>query len=112
MYKVKIKDYEYKITETSNKKDKRLCYTDENNFAIGTCNVFKQEIVVLSTLSKTRFKKTLIHEITHAFLEAYGFKDNVFNEEEVSYFNECYIEQIMEIANAYMDYKNRKERKK
>lgn len=52
MYKVKIKDYEYKIIETSNKKDKRLCYTDENNFAIGTCNVFKQEIVVLSTLSK------------------------------------------------------------
>ena len=101
MYKVKIKGYEYTIIETNKERDDRLIVNNE--YAIGTCHNSKQEIVLLNTVSDKRLKQTLIHELVHAFIEVHGFYNYTFNEEAMCNFIEVYSEDILNIANDYMN---------
>lgn len=107
MYKVKIKDFEYTIIETDNKWDDRLYW--DNEYTIGICKRTTLEIIILNTLPIERIKKILIHELTHAFFEAYGFYDYIFNEEDLCSFMGAYSEDIVYIANEYMNQRGSKE---
>jgi len=87
--KVKIKDYEYEIIEVS--KDSPLLKQEEDKITFGQTDFENQKIYLNKDVAPIRLKKTLIHELTHAFAEAYGFAERLFNEEELCLFNEAYL---------------------
>lgn len=97
--KVKIKDYEYEIIEVA--KDSTLLKQEEDKITFGQTDFENQKIYLNKDVTQIRLKKTLIHELTHAFAEAYGFSERLFNEEELCLFNEAYLEDVMKIVNQY-----------
>lgn len=72
----------------------------------GSCNYDEQKIYLLKTMSIGRKKRTLIHELVHAFAYEYllKFKEN-YDNEEVCEFLSKYGERILEIARKYIDVK-------
>ena len=105
MYKVKINDCEYTIIETDNEYD--ISLEINGNYHLGTCDKYKQEIVLLNTIPNEMMKKTLIHELVHAFIDAHGFHGYSFKEESMCNFIEAYSENIVKIANEYMKKRNK-----
>ena len=68
--KVKIKDLEYEIIEEG---DGDKVYKDKDNqMRLGLCEYRQQKIYLLKDMTFDRKKRVLIHELTHAFIEAYG----------------------------------------
>lgn len=97
--KVKIKDYDYEIIEVG--RDSNLLKQEEGKITFGQTDFENQKIYLNKDISSIRLRKTLIHELTHAFLEAYGFSERIFNKEELCLFNESYMEDIMQIVDKY-----------
>lgn len=95
--KAKIKDYEYVIVEVE--------YIGDNTDIVGNTDNRMFKISLVKDLDCVSKRKTLIHELTHAFIYSYGFSDYEFKEENVCYFFETYSEDILKIVN---DYFNRK----
>lgn len=102
--KVKIKDYEYTIIEVDN--------TDSDFLKDGVLKYYglteyeKQLIRIYKDLTPIRKRQTLIHELTHAFLDIYLASDHVkdrFNEEDICCFMATYSEDILKIVNEYFN---------
>lgn len=100
--KVKIKDYEYTIIEVDN--------TDGDFYKNGDLRLYGQTryvdqiIKIYKDLSPIRKRQTLIHELTHAFLDVYlagQVLTNKYNEEDVCCFIATYSEDILRIVNEY-----------
>lgn len=95
--KVKINKYFYEIIFTKDKEHTDLFVNGE--YHLGVCMFSRQKIIVFQT-SKERTKQTLIHELTHAFIDAYGFfPNNSFNHEDLCEFIGTYSENIVQLAN-------------
>lgn len=97
--KVKIKDYDYEIIEVE--KDSTLLKQEEDRVTFGQTDFENQKIYLNKDVTPIRLKKTLIHELTHAFAEAYGFSERLFDEEELCLFSEAYLEDIISICSEY-----------
>lgn len=99
--KVKINKYTYEIIET--KADDLAVRDDKGNLCFGLTNYLSHKIFLLKDVSKARLKATLIHELTHAFIEAYGFVYNeTLNNEQVCEFVALYGADIIKIADKYI----------
>lgn len=61
----------------------------------------KNEIWLLDTLKPQQMRKTLIHELTHAYLWCYVTQIENFNEEDVCYISANSHDIINEITNNY-----------
>lgn len=98
--KVKINKLNFVIREM---KDESELQADENGILLGLTNYLKQEIILRSGMSKALLYETLIHELTHAFIFAYGYNNNeTFNHEQICEFVGCYAEDIIKTANKYI----------
>ena len=96
--KVKIKDLEYEIIEEG---DGDKVYKDKDNqMRLGLCEYRQQKIYLLAEMSANRKKRVLIHELTHAFIEAYGMLGE-FNEEQVCEFMAVHSREINDICDKY-----------
>lgn len=62
---------------------------------LGTCESSAGKIQVLNSLSKEQTRQTLIHELTHAYLWAYGFFEWASNEEAMCNFIGTYADDII-----------------
>lgn len=106
--KVKIKDYEFEITETNDKDDKEFWDKEQDHLILfGNCNFVDCEIKVWKDLSPIQKRKTLTHELTHAFLFAYWSSYNIkerYDNEDVCCFMETFAKDIFEIVENYFDY--------
>lgn len=98
-YKIKINSLNFKIIEVD-----EIEKTDDGRQTIGYTDYINQKILLLRTLSFEQKINTLRHELTHAFLWAYGL-GAMYEElplEIVCDFVGIYSGEIVEIANKYM----------
>lgn len=97
--KVKINKLVFKIEETTD--EERLTFK-EGGLCFGFTDYLNQKIVLRSKVSKTLLYATLVHELTHAFLFAYGYSNNeTFNQEQICEFMGAYANDIIKIADKY-----------
>lgn len=77
----------YKIFFINNDLDERLYLKEDESYHFGITDFKKEEIYINNNLSNNKKKQTLIHEITHAYINEYGFKStDYFNEEQLCEF--------------------------
>ena len=95
---VKINSLNFKIIEVD-----EIDKTDDGRYIIGYTNYVKQEILLLKNLSFEQKINTLRHELTHAFLWAYGLSAmcEELPLEIVCDFVGIYSKDIVEIADKY-----------
>lgn len=72
---------------------------------LGLTEYREQKIYLYKDMSEERKRSVLIHELTHAFIEAYGFYQNEFNEEQLCEFMAIYSNKINKICNKYFNVK-------
>lgn len=73
---------------------------DEGSF--GITKFEHNEIYIHKDMSKNMIKRTLIHELTHAFLFTFGMMadETKLDEERICTFNEEHLEDIYKTANS------------
>lgn len=99
--KIKIKDYIWNVSIVS-PDDMRLQIDNDVVFGItnfGTLDIY----LVKEGIHNDVFKRTIRHELTHAYLNSYGFIGDDMNEEYICNFVEAYAEEICEQTNAIFD---------
>ena len=98
--KAKINKLYFTIKQTT---DESILATREGSVLFGFTDYVRQEIVLRDNITKPMLYETLIHELTHAFLFAYGFSNNVeFNHEQICEFVGTYANDIVKIADKYI----------
>lgn len=75
---------------------------DDDNFVVGLCDTLEHKIYLYNKLEIEHKYKTLIHEMTHAYISSYGFKDIIFDEENICNFFEAYGKQIIDNTRTYI----------
>lgn len=99
---VKIKDYTYRILEVDDS-DKEFV-NDDGLVLYGITHCTSQTIKVYKDLTPIRKRQTLIHELTHAFMDVYLSSQHIkdmFDEEDIACFMATYSEDIIKIVNNY-----------
>lgn len=94
-----VNGYKYEIVAVS--KDNKHLKQEEEKIVFGITDFENQKIYINADVTNERFRKTIIHELTHTFIEVYGFSDRIFNDEEVCLFLEAHSEEILGITNKY-----------
>lgn len=89
LYTIKLVDSDYKELRSDNTKFENLGRTDP----------LRQVIYIRNDINMQRRLNVIIHEITHAFIDAYGFSNRTFEEEDLCTFNETYASDIVSLAN-------------
>lgn len=98
--KVKIKDYDYEIVE---EEDGNNVYIDGEEMRLGLCDFINQKIYIHKNIRRERKYKTLVHELTHAFLESYGFIQESYDEEQLCEIMALYSNEINDICDKYFE---------
>lgn len=93
----------YAIKEVSQEELQKEIADENDGYYYGQTRFPKQIILIDKDLSVERKRKTLIHELVHAFINSYGFNDYDFKEENVCYFFETYGDDILKIAEDYFN---------
>lgn len=65
----------------------------------GECRFDTQEIVIDDCTHKDNLYRTVMHEVSHAYIFSYGFSFKEWKEEDVVEFISCNIQNIMEYTN-------------
>lgn len=97
---IKIKDQIWLIKTVPTKEMPDLA---EGKVYFGVTKYLEQEIYINSEVSNQQQRQTLIHELTHAFMNVYGFgaiTDQVPLEIMCDFIG-CYADEIVEIATKY-----------
>ena len=98
--KVKINKLKFNIRITT---DESTLTAKEGCVLFGFTDYLKQEIVLRGRISKTLMYETLMHELTHAFIFAYGFSNNeTLNHEQMCEFMGNYASDIVKIADKFI----------
>lgn len=98
-----IKNFNYKLFLVNEEVMKQK--SDEVKaevICLGLTKVVEQEIYIREDLRPVRMQQVLIHELTHAFIDAYGFFSRSFTTEELCEFNEIYLTDISSLAEEIM----------
>lgn len=66
---------------------------------LGRTDCFRKIIYIRQDLDPQTMLNVIIHELTHAFVNVYGFADMTFNQEQICVFNEIYASDIVSLAN-------------
>lgn len=74
---------------------------DTDNSCIGWFDGETQIIEIKKSLSKLQLRRTFLHELTHAFVWAYGFNDVDFNKETISNFVSNYFDEMQKILKMF-----------
>lgn len=97
--KFKLNNSEWEIIECESDSDNLFA---NGNYRHGTCCFERNTIYIWRDLRKDRKISTLIHELTHAHIEAYGFYSfEEFNHEQICEFNAAHVLSITKIAQEY-----------
>ena len=91
--------YEVKIVEYNNEN----LLMDDGTYHFGVTD-FKDKIMYIAdNLSNSAFKNTLLHEITHAVIDSFGFLQVDWTEEVVADFMANYSTMIADKYNLIME---------
>ena len=89
-YEIYFVDYCYMVVKEANEE------------AYGLTDYKLKTIQIRSDLHYNDIRATLIHEITHAYIEEYGFAGMVFDEENICNFMGAYATEITELVDAIL----------
>lgn len=96
---VKIKNNLYTVVLV-NKDSEKLRSEDPNVEILGRTYVLSNAIYIRNDLESNRLFTVLVHELTHAYIDSYGFTGRSYNEEDLCTFNEVYAADIVSTANS------------
>lgn len=96
---IKINKYKYRINETNNPRDKRLF--DGKRYKVAVCDLINQKILIYNKISKARIINNIIHELIHAYIDAFGIIE--LSEEIVCEFFAAHGKDIVKIADNYIN---------
>lgn len=87
------------------KKDSEfLAFDDPNKEILGRTDYLKQNIYIRNDIPFNRRRQTIIHELTHAFIDAYGFSMlEYWNEEQLCMFFEVYSPHIVSLSDKVLN---------
>lgn len=92
---LKINNNTYKIFFV-NPDDTRL-QMEDGEYHFGITDFNKKEIYIANNLNKDTLRYTLIHELTHAVIDSYGFLQVEWNDEIVADFMGNYLLTILKL---------------
>lgn len=92
---LEINNNTYKIFFV-NPDDTRLQIENED-FKSGIIDFIKKEIYIANNLNKDTLRYTLIHELTHAVIDSYGFLQVEWNDEIIADFMGNYLLTILKL---------------
>lgn len=69
----------------------------------GYCDNLMLKIYLRDDIPIQNLQRTLLHELTHAFLYSYGHRGDEFNEENICDFIESHLLNIYNLYNAIKD---------
>lgn len=75
-----------------------LCSKEPDTVMFGETDFRTLEIFLDGTLDYAQFRRTVQHELTHAFAHAYAVKLEYADEEEIADFNGAYIDSIYHLS--------------
>lgn len=100
--KIKIKDYNFNIVEVD---DSDTDFVKDKDLVLYGQTIYPKQIIkIYKDLLPTRKRQTLIHELTHAFMDVYLASQHIkdkFDEEDICCFIASYGEDILKIVNDY-----------
>lgn len=96
--KIKINNIPWKVVFTD-KESKRM-KKDKDTFFLGLCEYDKARISIRKNQTVEVMRGTVIHELVHAFLFAYGV--NVTGDEEMCNFFGAYADEIVRLTDEIM----------
>lgn len=101
--KLTINNQSFEIIEQGDGENVYINKSDSDNvMRIGLTNVLKNIIYLHEDLPPQKKKETLIHELTHAYIYAYGFStENYFDHELVCEFISTYARDIIRTVDEY-----------
>lgn len=109
MINVKINKYTFEVIFEKDGDNVFFKPNDEGKALFGSVDHRVNKIYVHSELPTDRQKQTLIHELTHAFIAAYGFEFVDINSEILCDFVGLYAEDIIKEANRILKEINKEE---
>lgn len=95
--KIKINRYTYELLQVDSN-DENLNVGD-NDFRSGITDFRTKKIYIAKGLSEDSQNYTIIHELTHAIMDSYGFLQVEWNDEIVADFMAIYVYEIERILN-------------
>ena len=95
--KVKINNYEYKVCIVRPDND-NLMFND-GKYHCGMTHFVPKEIYIANNLPADTMWNTLIHEVTHAYIDSYGLNQIKWDEEIVADFVGTYLINMGETLN-------------
>ena len=82
---------------------KDLQSSEPDKIILGRTLTLEQKIIIRNDLNPTRLLSVIIHEVTHAFIDVYGYSEMTkWNEEQLCTFNEAFASDIVSVANEIM----------
>lgn len=72
---------------------------DEKDTYLGLTYYLTQEIFIRKDMALETTRATVIHELTHAVISAYGHSADQYDEETVCNFNGAHLDEIYDLAN-------------
>lgn len=103
--KIKIGNCDYEIIETKDKYNETFWNKETNELKLyGQCDAVNGIITIWNDMPYDRKRRTLTHEITHAFLNVYWESFNIkekYDNEDMCCFMETFAEDILKIVNEY-----------
>ena len=94
--KIIINKWEYEISAV--KEDDKILLMDDNYYHSGITDLKDQKIYIQEGLNSQQLWYTVVHELTHAYLQAYGMLQINYNDEIVADIMGIYGKDIIETA--------------
>ena len=98
---IELNENKYQI-KIVNSNDENLLMED-GDYHFGVTDFNKKIIYIADNLSNSAFKYTLLHEITHAVIDSFGFLQVEWNDEIVADFMANYLTMITDKYNLIME---------
>ena len=81
---------------------------DDGEYHSGVTNFITKEIYINNTLLGDSLRYTLLHELTHAIIDSYGFLQVEWNDEIVADFMANYTVVLLELVEKIENYSEQK----
>ena len=95
--RIKINNFNYKVRVVA--PDNRNLLMEDGRYHFGVTEYREKEIYIANNLPAETFQNTLIHELTHAIIDAYGLLQIKWDDEVVADFVATYMFNMSEILD-------------
>jgi len=103
--KLQINNFEYELYFVD--WDDEHLKIDDNDYRSGMTYFKEKEIYIANNLKNDSYKYTLMHELTHAIIDSYGFLQVEWNDEIVADFMAIYKNILNELIEKVIDEKTK-----